>query len=77
VKHLFHKQNCSRNRIAPSQEQCFLWWNRHLKLSQICAPPNFSGTARFEKRPDVGRFTNRPYGWYGEIVCFETVSSYL
>jgi len=27
-----------------------------------------------EKRPDSGRFTNRPYGWCGEIVCFEKVS---
>jgi len=43
VKLLFRKQNCSRNRIAPSQEQCSLGWDNHLKLSQIYAPPNFSG----------------------------------
>jgi len=43
-------------------------------MFQIHSLSNLSGTARFEKRPDPGRFTNRPYGWYGEIVCFETLS---
>jgi len=49
--------------------------DRHLTLSQHYGPSNLSGTARFEERPNSGRFTNRPYRWCGEIVGFEIVSS--
>jgi len=45
-----------------------------MKPSQFGGPPNLSGTARFEKRPDFWWFTNRPYELFGEIVGFETGS---
>jgi len=35
-------------------------------------PAEFVRSGRFEKRPNSGRFTNRPYGWRIEMLGFET-----